>query len=265
MAQERLKGKKVIITGASSGIGRHLVREVAKRGADVIIIARSTDKLKRLKAEIEMQYDVRVEPFTVDMGDLSQVKAAFETINMQWPTIDVLINNAGFGVFDYFEASDLDVMRRMFAVNVLGLMAATRMILPKMLQQGEGHIINVASIAGKLATPKASVYSATKSAVLGFTNGLRMELRGKGIKVTAVNPGPVKTNFFRTADPDGRYAANVARWMVTPEAVARKIAQAIGTNRREINIPLTLSAGARLYQAFPALVEKVAGRFLDKK
>jgi uncharacterized protein len=260
-----LKGKTVIITGASGGIGRHMVREVSKFGANSIIIARSTDKLNRLKSEIEMQYDVHVDPVTLDMGDMDAVKKAFEKINLDYPTVDVLINNAGFGIFDYFEEAKLEDTKRMFDVNVIGLMTATRMLLPKMLQQGEGHIINIASIAGKLATPKSSVYSATKSAVLGFSNGLRMELAGKGIKVTTVNPGPIKTNFFNIADPSGTYPANVSQWMVEPEVVAQKVVAAIGTNRREVNLPLSMSAGARLYLIFPKLVEKIAGRWLNKK
>ncbi|MGV3488979.1 MAG: SDR family NAD(P)-dependent oxidoreductase [Tuberibacillus sp.] len=261
----QFKGRTVIVTGASGGIGRHMVREVSKRGANTIILARSTDKMERLKSEIEMQYDVQVTPFTLDMGDMDRVKKIFEQINLNWPTIDVLINNAGFGIFDYFEQAKLEDIKRMFEVNVLGMMTATRMILPKMLQQGEGHIINIASIAGKLATPKSSVYSATKSAVLGFTNGLRMELAGKGIRVSAVNPGPIKTNFFQIADPEGNYSANVARWMIEPEAVARKVVAVIGTRKREVNLPLFMSAGARLYQMFPAFVEKVAGGMINKK
>lgn len=260
-----LKGRTVIVTGASGGIGRHMVREVSKLGANTIIIARSTDKLNRLKSEIEMQYDVHVEPFTLDMGDMNAVKSTFEKINLNYPTVDVLINNAGFGIFDYFEEATLEDIKQMFDVNVVGMMTATRMLLPKMLQQGEGHIVNIASIAGKLATPKSTVYSATKSAVIGFTNGLRMELSGKGILVTAVNPGPIKTNFFNIADPEGTYPANVAQWMVEPEVVARKVVAAIGTKKREVNLPLSMSAGARLYLVFPALVEKIAGRWLNKK
>jgi hypothetical protein len=92
-----------------------------------------------------------------------------------------------------------------------------------------------------------------------------MELAGKGVKVTTVNPGPVKTNFFQMADPEGNYQANVARWMIEPEYVARKVVEAIGKNRREINLPFFMGAGARLYQVFPTLVEKALGRWINKK
>lgn len=265
MATEWLRGKTVIVTGASGGIGRHIAREVAKRGANTIIIARQLDKLMRLKAEIDMQFDVDVHPFALDIGDMAAVKETFEAIKLNWPTVDGLVNNAGFGIFDYFTEASIEDMKKMFEVNVLGMMAATRMMLPKMLQQGEGHIINIASIAGKLATPKSSVYAATKSAVIGFSNGLRMEVAGKGVMVTVVNPGPIKTNFFRVADPEGTYTANVARWMIEPERVAEKVAAAFGTKKREVNLPLLMSTGARLYQLFPGFVEKVAGRMLNKK
>ncbi|GGH79386.1 short-subunit dehydrogenase [Pullulanibacillus pueri] len=267
MAKGKLHGKTIIVTGASAGIGRHMVRECAKQGAStLIIIARSEDKLERLKAELGMQYDeVTVDVYPLDIGNLEALQNTFEAIKWQYSTIDVLINNAGFGIFSLFEEASFLDMKTMLDVNVLGMMAATRMLLPKMRQQGEGHIINVASIAGKMATPKSSVYSATKAAVLGFTNGLRSEVRRQGIKVTAVNPGPIKTNFFKIADPEGNYVKNVERWMVSPESVAEKVVAAIGTNKREINLPFAMHAGAKLYQMFPRTVEKIAGGLLNKK
>ena len=267
MSSGKLQGKTVVITGASAGIGRHMVRECAKQGAStLIIIARSEDKLERLKAEVLMQYDdIQVDIFSLDMGDIAALQETFEKIKWNYSTVDVLINNAGFGVFALFEEANFEDMKKMFDVNVLGMMAATRMLLPKMRQQGHGHIINVASIAGKLATPKSSVYSASKAAVLGFTNGLRMEVAPHGIRVTAVNPGPIKTNFFKTADPEGNYVKNVARWMLTPEDVAAKVVAAIGKRKREINLPFVMSAGAKLYQLFPRTVDKIAGRLINKK
>ncbi|GGE37897.1 putative oxidoreductase YqjQ [Pullulanibacillus camelliae] len=260
-----LEGKTVIVTGASMGIGRHMVRECARLGAHTIIIARSTDKLERLRSEILMQYDVAVDSFTLDMGDRNALRQTFETIKWQYPKIDVLINNAGFGVFTQFEEMRFEDIEHMFAVNVLGMMTATRMILPKMRQQGDGHVINVASMAGKVATPKSIVYSASKAAVLSFTNGLRSEVRKQGIRVTAVNLGPVKTNFFKTADPEGNYVKSVERWMLEPEAVAEKVIAVIGRKKREINLPFSMNAGAKLYQLFPGAVDTFAGRIINKK
>lgn len=265
MREHVLKGKTVIVTGASSGIGRQMARECAARGAHVILIARSEDRLERLKNELTMQHEVKVDLRPLDLGDAEAVKKVFEAIKLEYPEIHVLINNAGFGIFDTFAEAKLEDIERMFRVNVLGLMTVTRLILPKMLQQGAGHIINVASIAGKIATPKSTVYSATKHAVLGFSNGLRMELAGTGVHVTSVNPGPIRTHFFTIADPEGFYTTKVGRFMMTPEEVAGKVVDAIGTRKREINLPWAMDFGARLYQWFPGLIERVAGPLFNKK
>jgi uncharacterized protein len=260
-----LKGKTVIVTGASSGIGRQMARECARLGANLILIARSVDRLERLKKELTMQHEVKVDVRPFDLADSDAVKTCLEAIKLDYHEIHVLINNAGFGIFDTFAEAKLEDIDHMFRVNVLGLMTVTRLILPKMLQQGSGHIINVASIAGKIATPKSTVYSATKHAVLGFSNGLRMELAGTGVHVTAVNPGPIRTNFFNVADPEGNYSNKVGRFMISPEEVAQKVVAAIGTRKREINIPRSMDFGARLYQWFPGLVERVAGPLFNKK
>ncbi|WEG14364.1 SDR family oxidoreductase [Pullulanibacillus sp. KACC 23026] len=265
MKAQRLKGQTAVITGASSGIGRHMARECAADGANVILIARSTDKLERLKKEILMQFSVKVEVHTLDIGNFPAVKDCFETIKLDHPVIDILINNAGFGIFDWFAESKVEDIEEMFRVNVLGLMTVTRMLLPKMLQQGKGHIINIASIAGKLATPKSSVYSATKHAVLGFTNGLRMELAGTGVRVTAVNPGPIETNFFKVADKDGHYVSKVKRWMLDPELVAKRVVATIGTSKREINLPWSMGAGVKLYHLMPGFFERFIGPFINQK
>lgn len=265
MSGQRLKNKTVIITGASGGIGEAMALRVAREGAFPILVARSTDKLQSVRQAILDRYQIDAAIYSLDIGQLDQVNTVFNTIVTAHPKIDVLINNAGFGVFDYFPEASLNEAREMFGVNVLGMMACTQAVLPGMITNQSGHIINIGSIAGKLSTPKSTIYSATKHAVLGFTNGLRMEVADQSIRVTAVNPGPVQTNFFSRADPDGTYLENVHHFMITPGQVAEKVVKVIGKNRREINLPWTMSAGAKLYQFFPALIEKVAGPMLRKK
>jgi uncharacterized protein len=139
------------------------------------------------------------------------------------------------------------------------------MVLPIMLQQKSGHIINIASQAGKIATPKSSVYAATKHAVLGYTNSLRMELSDQQIKVTAVNPGPIGTNFFTIADESGTYEKSVQRYMLKPEYVAKKVVDAMLTSTREINLPRWMNVGSILFVLFPHLFERVGKRVLNKK
>jgi len=153
----------------------------------------------------------------------------------------------------------------MFSVNVIGLIACTSMVLPAMRQQQSGHIINIASQAGKIATPKSSVYSATKHAVLGYTNSLRMELSDFNITVTAVNPGPIDTNFFTIADENGTYVKSVKRYMLKPDYVAKKVVDSMLTSTREINLPQWMNLGSIMFALFPRLFEKVGKRALNKK
>ncbi|WP_417899782.1 SDR family oxidoreductase [Bacillus haimaensis] len=260
-----LKGKYIVITGASGGIGKALALEVAKRGATPVLLARSLDKLEQAANEIKMTTGISAPFYRLDVRSREDVDTAFEKVLEQIPAIDVLVNNAGFGIFDEVHTLSLDDMSEMFEVNVFGLIACTKKVLPAMLDQNSGHIINIASQAGKLATPKSSVYAATKHAVLGFTNSLRMELHDTDIHVTAVNPGPIRTNFFDKADTSGHYKKKVDKWMLDPDMVAKEIADAMFTNKREINLPGWMSIGSKLYQLFPGLVEKFAGKAFRQK
>jgi short-subunit dehydrogenase len=261
----RIQGCYVAITGASSGIGEKVAIECAKQGAHLILLARRKDLLAQLAERIKNDYGVSCHYYTLDVQDLSSVQQVFTKIEQEIGHIDILVNNAGFGVFNDVIDASLDEMKNMFEVNVFGLVASTKMVLPAMISRKKGHIINIASQAGKLATPKSSLYSATKYAVLGFTNSLRMEVKESEIYVTSVNPGPIKTNFFTIADKQGDYVKNVGRWMLDPNKVARIIVNSMLTPRREINLPGWMNAGSTLYQVMPRLFERIAGKVLFKK
>jgi uncharacterized protein len=261
----RLKGKNVVITGASSGIGEKIAKEAAASGANVVLLARSSDKLEQISADITSKASSSCYTYTLDVSDLEAVQQTFENIFATVGTVDVLVNNAGFGVFDTVIDAKLEDMKSMFEVNVFGLIACTKMVLPKMVEQNAGHIINIASQAGKIATPKSSIYSATKHAVLGFTNSLRLELAGTNVYVTAVNPGPIRTNFFNVADKSGSYVKNVEKYMLDSEDVAKQIVGLMFTRKRELNLPRWMNTGSVLYQLFPTAVEKIAGNAFYKK
>ncbi|HEY4554254.1 MAG TPA: SDR family oxidoreductase, partial [Bacillaceae bacterium] len=203
MKNERLNGKTVVITGASGGLGEQMAYLCAESGANLFLLARNRAKLDSIAARIRDRYHVECRPMEFDASQHEQIPAAFSRIFDQAGNIDVLVNNAGYGIFAEAGDADMKDVHGMFAVNVIGLIACTREVIPFMRARRSGHIINVASQAGKLATPKSSVYSATKHAVLGYTNSLRMEMAEHGVFVTAVNPGPIATNFFQTADPGG--------------------------------------------------------------
>jgi short-subunit dehydrogenase len=260
----RLEGKHVVITGASGGVGERIAYEVAKRKGMPILLARSEEKLAGIAERIEQTYGISCRYERLDVGDPEAVEATFRKL-LQEVDIDVLVNNAGFGVFRYAEDIDLEEAEDMFRVNVLGLIACTKMVYPRMIERRRGHIINIASQAGKIATPKSSVYAATKHAVLGFTNSLRMEAARFGVFVTAVNPGPIATDFFAVADESGEYVKNVERWMLRPDDVARRVADVMLTPAREVNMPRWMNAGSWLYQLFPTLVERVGKNAFFKK
>ncbi|PFG13780.1 SDR family NAD(P)-dependent oxidoreductase [Bacillus sp. es.036] len=262
---KNLKNKVVLITGASSGIGRQLAIDLAKKGAKLILVARSEEKLMEVKGLIERSGAYAPAVWTIDVGDGERVEHVLPMLLEEMPPIDVLINNAGFGKFDAFVDADMKDIEAMFDVNVIGLMRFTSHVLPGMIDAGSGHVVNIASQAGKLATPKSSGYSASKHAVLGFSNSLRMEMKEHNIQVTTVNPGPIKTNFFETADSSGTYTKNVEKMMLSPEKVSREIISAIEKGTREVNLPGWMNAGAKLYHTAPGLVEKIAGKFFDQK
>jgi uncharacterized protein len=262
---DRLKDKNIIITGASGGIGAQMASLCAQKGANLVLLARNLDKLQELKNELEGRYHVNIDVFQLDVSNTDEIQTVFSKVLAKLDRVDVLVNNAGYGVFREAHEAKLEDIKGMFSVNVVGLMACTSLILPKMIKQGSGHIINIASQAGKIATPKSSVYSATKHAVLGYTNSLRMELSKHHIYVTAVNPGPIETNFFNIADEKGTYVKSVKGFMLKPDFVAKRIVDSMLTPIREINLPRWMNAGSIFYVLFPRIFERIGRRFFDRK
>lgn len=256
-----LHNKIVLITGASSGIGALTAKLLAERGAIPILTARSKDKLEKLAASIQGESAI----YEMDVRDTAQVNAVVSQVVQRYGKIDVLLNNAGYGEFIPFSEASIAQFQDMMDVNYLGTVRCSQAVLPYMMEAGEGHIVNVASMAGKMATAKSTAYSATKHAVLGFTNALRRELKGSGVTVSAVNPGPVDTPFFDRADPEGTYVRNLGRFVMPPEKVAQAIVYVIERRKAELDLPWAAAAGARLALMFPRLFEVVFGKIVNKK
>lgn len=256
-----LQGKIAVITGASGGIGLMTARLLAERGAVPVLMARNERKLKEAAAAVKGRHGTQV----LDVTSSGQVETSMQEVRERYGRIDILINNAGYGVFEPFVTASLAEFEGMMEVNYMGTVRCTKAVLPHMLEQGSGHIVNIASMAGKIGSPKSSGYSATKHAVLGLTSCLRQELTGTGVYVTAVNPGPVDTPFFDKADPSGNYVKNVKWFMLKPERVALKVVEAIERRKPEINLPLTAAAGVKLYQLFPRLFDRIAYKLLNQK
>jgi len=191
-----MKGKIILITGASSGIGEGCAKKFASEGSDLILNARNTGKLNTLKSELESKYGIEVCLLPFDVRDREAARNAIDSLQGKWKDIDVLINNAGLviGVDKEFEGN-LDEWDTVIDTNIKGLLAITRLVTPGMVKRGKGHIINIGSIAGDAAYAGGSVYCATKAAVKALSDGLRIDLVDTPLRVTNIKPGMVETNF----------------------------------------------------------------------
>jgi len=182
--------KTVLITGASSGIGKETALWFQKRGWNVVATMRSPENATDLS-----KLD-RVICLRLDVTDVDTITSATQEAIAQFKTIDVLVNNAGYGLAGAFEASSAQQVERQFATNVLGLMDVTRCVLPHFRQQKAGVLVNVASVGGRVAFPLLSLYHSTKWAVEGFSESLQHELKPLNIRVKIIEPGPIKTDFY---------------------------------------------------------------------
>lgn len=189
-----------LITGASSGIGYELASVFAKHGHNLILVARSTAKLESLKTEIEKNFKVTTEVVTLDLAKQNSAEELFNLIRKKNITIDILVNNAGFGDHSLFLTADAIKIEEMILLNILTLTKLTKLFLPDMATRKYGKILNVASTAAFQPGPLMSVYYATKAYVLSFSEGLYEELKGTGISITALCPGPTESGFQDVAN-----------------------------------------------------------------
>jgi uncharacterized protein len=252
-----LPGTVVVVTGASSGIGRATALEFARHGSDVVVAARRKDRLDAL-AEAIRSLGRRALPFPCDVGDWSQLQSLAEATKAELGWADVLVNNAGIPGGGAFHRISMEAAERVTRVNCLGVLYGTKAFLPMMLEAGRGHIVNVASLAGRFAVPGSGVYSASKHAVIAFSESLYYELRPKGIVVTAVNPGLVSTEGFPHIDARDRRLGQMRR----PEDIAELIVDVVRRDRGpEVSQPRWLSSLQAVRVLAPApLPRRVASR-----
>lgn len=187
--------KTALITGASSGIGEELARIHAERQGDLIIVARSEDKLKQLKDELEKTHSISVHVFTKDLTEPTAPQELYEWVKKKGLTVDYLINNAGYGGLGKFAEGDLTNYLSMITLNISALTAITHLFVQDFIKTGSGKILNVSSTAGLVPGPLQAVYFATKAYVTSFSNAIAEELRDTGITVTNLMPGATDTKF----------------------------------------------------------------------
>jgi NAD(P)-dependent dehydrogenase (short-subunit alcohol dehydrogenase family) len=245
-----------LVTGGSSGIGECTVRELMDAGFVVYTVARRVDRMKALA-------EAGAHVFAMDVTDDASMVAGVQRVIDEQGRIDVLVNNAGYGSYGAVEDVPIDEARRQFEVNVFGLARLTQLVTPHMRRQGSGRIINISSIGAKFYEPFGAWYHATKFAVEGLSDSLRMELKPFGVDVVLIEPGPIITEWNeiardslleRSGDTDyGRYARRAHRVLTEfdkpgrasrPEAVARKIRKAATTRRPAARYPV--GRGARI-------------------
>ena len=191
-----------LVTGASSGIGRDMTIELARKKYDVIIVARRKEELEKLKKEVEEKYKVKVDVRVLDLTDREGCIKLHDEVLKKYGSIDVLINNAGFGACGKFTETDMKKEIDMIDTNITALHILTKLFMQDMVKVNKGHIMNVASIAGFMPGPLMATYYSTKAYVVRLTQALRQELfmRRSKVKICALCPGPVNTNFFNVAD-----------------------------------------------------------------
>jgi NAD(P)-dependent dehydrogenase (short-subunit alcohol dehydrogenase family) len=250
-----LRGKVAVVTGASSGIGEATARELAARGASVVLASRAVDRLEALRRGISASGGLAIAVET-DVSDRNSVGAMVRSAVGEFGSLDVLVNNAGLGLSGRISEVRAEDLRHVFEVNTVGPLNCIQAALPHM---GEGgRIINVSSVVGKRAIPKVGAYCATKSALNALTDTLRVEVAARGISVTSVYPGTTRTAFRENSR---RTKSEKRGWRpggVTPERVAHKIADAAEKGPRDVYVTIP----DRLFVAGVALLPGLADRVL---
>ncbi|WP_027109105.1 SDR family NAD(P)-dependent oxidoreductase [Lacticigenium naphthae] len=264
-SQSEFSEKVIMIVGASSGIGEKIALYSAKKGASLILLARREERLVELRKRCEQYTQAPVFIIQLDISQPEQIERAVKEVFSIVDKVDYLVNSAGYGETGKFVEQSFNTIERIFSVNVLGLMYLTQLVAIEMIEQKEGHIINIGSMAGKIATPQSAIYSASKHAIVGFSNSLRLELKEYNIKLTTVNTGPVETEFFIHFDPTGDYKKAMQPFILSPDLVAKKTIKILGKNKREINLPFYLNIAHKFYVLFPSLGDTLANTVFNLK
>jgi short-subunit dehydrogenase len=253
-----------LVTGASSGIGAAIARELASRGHAVTLVARREERLRSLAGELTAEYDADSAAVACDLGDEAERERLANLLAGTGRSVEILVNNAGFGSRGDFISNDRGRMLEMVRVNVEAVVDLTSRFLPGMVKRGRGAVINVASVAAFQPIPGSAAYAASKSFVLSFSEAIRTEQRGSGVAVTAVCPGPVKTEFTDAAGMTGVEDETPDLFWMTAEEIAREAVQGAEQDKRVV-VPGALNQAQSIFgQHMPRslmlpLVERIWG------
>lgn len=252
-----IAGTTALVTGASSGIGASVARALAAAGARVALVARRADRLTALAAALGEE---SAAPFPCDVRDPCQIAAAVRAVADRLGPVDLLVNNAGVGRYLGFLESGPEDVATVFETNLHAALHFTREVLPGMLARRRGHVVNVASIAGRIGSRNHTIYCASKFALAGFSESLALELDRTGVGVTLVNPGIINTPFFDHAS-FAAFPAGARARAIPPERVAAAIVRAVIRDVPEVTVPSTYAIGMLLKAAAPRFFRLLMRRF----
>ncbi len=261
--KRKFEGKNIVITGASSGIGRQAALDFVNEDA----IARSESKLLELKRTLQVVNEPErtdIVAYPCDISNREDVLRMGTQILEKFGHIDLLINNAGFGEFGKVENQSIEQIEAVMKTNYFGMVYCTKVFLQSMLSRHSGHIVNVASLAASFGVPGLAGYCASKYAMLGFSESLNYELYGTGVRVTVVSPIGVKTNFFNNQS-FRNHKPNYTGFMLEPRTVSKAILAAANSPRLEIIVPFYVRAGVWFKHTLPYVVNPVLGALFRRQ
>jgi short-subunit dehydrogenase len=256
-----VKDKIVVITGASSGIGKSTAIEFASKGAKLTLVSRRREKLEELQQFLS-KFNTEILVCPCDVSNKDQVKKMADQVMEKFGKIDILVNNAGFAIYGTVSDLSIEEIESQMQTNYLGMIYCTKNFLPILQKQNSGHIVNVASVAASFGLPGIASYCASKYAMLGFSEGLKHELKGTKIGVTVVSPIMVRTNFF-----DHESFGKMPKYSQTsldPKTVAKAILSASESSRLEIIVPSIVRVGVWLKHTIPFIINPIMGASFRK-
>jgi uncharacterized protein len=258
-ARKKFEGQVVLVTGASSGIGRQVSLDFSGQGVQsIILVARSQSKLKDLEKTIRKKFDIQTIVYPCDVSKKSEVEQMGREILDRCGHVDVLVNNAGFGLYGKVQDQSIEQIESVTFTNFLGVVYCTKVFLGSMITRKSGHIVNIASVAASFGVAGLSAYCASKYAVLGFSESLSQELHGTGVGLTVVSPMGVKTNFFNNSSFDGKNPYD-ERFMLKTKTVSNAVLAAADSHRLEIIVPFYMRVGVWLKHTVPFIINPIIG------
>jgi short-subunit dehydrogenase len=254
-----------LVTGASKGIGKSIVETLAAKGKDLLLISRSEEVLKELSLVISKQYNVRVDYLALDLARADSTAQIVTWLTQKQYPVDVLVNNAGYGLWGKFDDRSIESHNEMLQLNMLTLVQLTYALMPTLKKNSKSYILNVASTAAYQAVPTLSLYAASKSFVLLFSRGIRLELKGAGVSVSCLCPGPTATDFVARAEMSAAIKKKSDTFSMTSGEVARIGVEGLYKGKAEI-IPGLLNKIIVVFTAWAPkwITEKIANDLYKK-